>query len=121
MLWNWTGGTRDQQGGSDVDLKSHNQHRKASSWLPGIVWVLYRKFLPGYATLAALLTDLTQKSAPTWVVWTPQCGQAIRELKKRLCSTLVLWTPEFTRGFVLQTDVSDRDIGAVLCQLDDEG
>lgn len=28
----------------------------------------YRKFIPGYATLAASLTDLTRKSAPTRVV-----------------------------------------------------
>lgn len=81
----------------------------------------YWKIIPGYATLAVPLTDLTRKSAPTRVVWSPQCGQAFRELKERLCSTPVLWSPDFTRSFVLQTDASDSGIGAMLSQLDDEG
>ena len=61
----------------------------------------YWKCIPGYATLAAPLRDLTRKSAPNQVMWTPPCGQAFRVLKKRLCSTPVLWSPDFTHGFVL--------------------
>jgi hypothetical protein len=36
----------------------------------------YRKFIPNYATTAALLTDLTRKSAPNNVQWNEQCDQA---------------------------------------------
>ena len=68
----------------------------------------YQKFTSGFTTLAAPLTDLTWKSAPTRVVWTPQCGQAFRELRKRLSSTVVLWSKDISRGFILQMDASDR-------------
>ena len=36
----------------------------------------YRRFIPNYASLAAPLTDLTQKAAPKQVEWTIQWHQA---------------------------------------------
>ena len=36
----------------------------------------YRKFIPGYATISLVLSDLTRKSSPNRVVWTPQCQRA---------------------------------------------
>ena len=73
-----------------------------------------------YATLAAPLTHLTQKSAPTSVVCNTHCGQAFRELKKPLCSTPVFWTPNFTHGFVLHSLILLMDIEVVVSQLDDD-
>ena len=78
----------------------------------------YRKFIPGYATVSSVLSDLTRKSAPNKVVWTPQCEKAFVELKRLLCSAPVLKAPDFSRLFILQTDASDRGIGAVLSQTD---
>ena len=60
-----------------------------------------------------------RKSAPNKVVWTPQCEKAFAELKRLLCSALVLKAPDFSRVFILQTDASDRRIGAVLSQIDE--
>ena len=81
----------------------------------------YRKFIPGYAETAAVLTDLTRKTAPNQVDWSAACEQAFNALKSALCSEAVLQSPDFDRPFVLQTDASDRGIGAVLSQYDDEG
>ena len=81
----------------------------------------YRKFISNYASLAVPLTDLTRKSAPTEVVWSPECEQAFVSLKTALCSSPVLRSPDFTKHFVLQTDASDRGIGAVLSQYDEMG
>ena len=81
----------------------------------------YRKFIPNFATVAAPLTDLTRKMAPEKVSWTQSCGRAFHLLKNALCSSPVLHSPDFDREFLLQTDASNRGIGAVLAQVDDDG
>jgi len=81
----------------------------------------YRKFIPDYATVALPLTDLTRKNAPSDVKWSEQCTRAFAELKRRLCTTPVLSSPDFERPFTLQTDASERGVGAVLSQHSEDG
>ena len=81
----------------------------------------YRKFIPNYASVAAPLTDLTKKTAPNNVCWNQQCDKAFKELKRLLCTSPVLRNPDFSRRFILQTDASDRGVGAVLSQKDKNG
>ena len=81
----------------------------------------YRKFIPDYATLAAPLTDLTRKTKPNQVVWTPECAAAFDQLKDSLCSSPVLKSPDWDKPFILQTDASNRGVGAVLSQPDADG
>ena len=80
----------------------------------------YRRFIANYSATAAPLTDLTRKCSPNAVVWTPECEQAFQRLKQQLCSAPVLQSPDFSRPFTLQTDASDRGIGAVLSQQGDD-
>ncbi len=79
----------------------------------------YRKFIPHYADIAAPLTDLTRKKCPEVVEWTPACEKAFQTLKDALCSEPILKMPDFTLEFILQTDASDRGLGAVLSQVFD--
>ncbi|ETW93809.1 MAG: hypothetical protein ETSY2_50775 [Candidatus Entotheonella gemina] len=81
----------------------------------------YRKFIADYAELAVELTDLTKKDAPSRVRWTAACEKAFQALKDKLCSAPVLRSPNFDKQFILQTDASDRGVGAVLSQYDDDG
>eukprot|EP00731_Ephydatia_muelleri_P021177 Em0013g904a len=81
----------------------------------------YRRFIPDFASLAAPLTDLTRKCAPMRVSWSNECEQAFKSLKGCLCSDPVLRSPNFEKQFILQTDASNRGIGAVLSQCDEEG
>eukprot|EP00731_Ephydatia_muelleri_P001970 Em0001g1970a len=81
----------------------------------------YRRFIPDFASLAAPLTDLTRKCAPMRVSWSNECEQAFKSLKGCLCSDPVLRSPNFEKQFILQTDASNRGIGAVLNQCDEEG
>ncbi|KAL9451664.1 hypothetical protein AB3S75_013268 [Citrus x aurantiifolia] len=73
----------------------------------------YRRFIQGYATIAALLTELLCKEAFHWNLAATQAFQA---LKKALVETPVLHLPNFTLEFVIETDASNVGIGAVLMQ-----
>ena len=81
----------------------------------------YRKFIENYAKIALPLTDLTKKCLPDKVNWTEECDTAFKTLKRALCQAPILNNPDFNAAFILQTDASDRGVGAVLSQLNNEG
>eukprot|EP00731_Ephydatia_muelleri_P032349 Em0023g856a len=81
----------------------------------------YRKFIPDYASISAALSDLTKKSAPNTLHWTEPCQKAFDTLRERLCSSPVLRCPDLAAQFVLQTDASERGVGAVLSQQGPDG
>ena len=81
----------------------------------------YRRFIKDYARIATPLSDLTKKSLPDKIQWNDDCERAFVTLKRALCQSPVLINPNFDKPFVLQTDASDRGIGAVLSQQDDDG
>ncbi|XP_066267523.1 uncharacterized protein [Branchiostoma lanceolatum] len=74
----------------------------------------YRKFVPGFATVAEPLVRLTDKNHR--FKWTPACQTAFEHLKTQLTSPPLLAFPDFSREFYLATDASTFDIGAVLTQ-----
>ena len=76
----------------------------------------YRKLTPNYSALVAPLTNLTKENRPTKVTWTSDYDSAFQVLKTCLCASAVLKSPNFTKLCILQTDVSDRGVGAVLSQ-----
>ena len=81
----------------------------------------YRKFIPNYATIATPLTDLTRKTQPNKVDWTAECEMAFSKLKELLTTAPVLQTPDFSKMFIVQTDASERGVGAVLSQVGESG
>lgn len=50
-----------------------------------------------------------------------KCDSAFEKLKTLLCTDPILTNIDFTKTFMLQTDASDREVGAVLSQRDDNG
>ena len=81
----------------------------------------YHQFIPNYATIAVPLTNMTRKSEPEKVIWTPQCTRAFNKLKEILLSAPIMMNPDFSRPFILQTDASEVGVGAILSQTDTEG
>ena len=81
----------------------------------------YRRFIPDFASVAAPLTDLTKKSVPNSGVWNEGCQRAFETLKKALISEPVLSSPDVSKTFIVQTDASDRGVGAVLSQVQEDG
>ena len=57
----------------------------------------YRRFIQDYASIAAPLSDLTRKSAPTQVMWSAECDSAFRQQKEKLCISPVLRNPDFEK------------------------
>ena len=52
---------------------------------------------------------------------TEECEKSFKILKNKLCTEPILRNPDFSEEFILQTDASERGIGAVLSQYDQEG
>ncbi|XP_015953413.1 uncharacterized protein LOC107477848 [Arachis duranensis] len=73
----------------------------------------YCRFIKGYATLAAPLTDLLKKDA---FLWSTQASAAFQRLKDAITSQPVLALPNFELPFELETDASGIGIGAILKQ-----
>ena len=77
----------------------------------------YRRFIAGFATIAAPLHGLLKKGVE--YLWTDACQRAFDALKASLTSTSMVRQPDFSRAFWLFTDASTVGIGAVLAQKDD--
>ena len=73
----------------------------------------YRRFIQGYATIAAQLTELLCKDA---FRWNAAVIEAFHKLKDAMVKTPVLLLPNFESEFVIETDASNVGIGAVLMQ-----
>jgi hypothetical protein len=74
----------------------------------------YRKFIKNYGLISRPLTDILKKNTP--FLWTPQLQQSFEELKHALVTAPVLSLPNFAKPFLVETDASDRGVGAVLMQ-----
>jgi len=72
----------------------------------------YRKFVKGYAAVAAPLTALMSKNKV--FAWSPECQEAFDRLKASLASPPILAMPVEGAQYLLDTDASDFAIGAVL-------
>ena len=78
----------------------------------------YRRFVKGYAQIAAPLFNLLKSEVK--FEWNPLHQQAFEQLINALTSYPVLRQPDFTRPFFVFTDASGFALGAVLSQKDDD-
>ena len=72
----------------------------------------YRRFIKDFATVVKPLHKLTGKDSK--FVWTKECQESFDTLKERLTKSPILAYPDFKQPFILDTDASEYDIGAVL-------
>lgn len=81
----------------------------------------YRRFVKNFAMVAAPLHELTKGGKKSKAIsWNNEAENAFMALKSALTSTPVLSVPDFTRPFVVQCDASNKGIGAVLFQCEDD-
>lgn len=74
----------------------------------------YRKFVRHFALLSKPLTNLLKKGEQ--YIWTSAHQELFEALKQALITSPVLALPNFSKPFILETDASDKGIGAVLQQ-----
>jgi len=74
----------------------------------------YRRFIPGFGSLSALLTPSVSLRAPHRVVWTSEMEEAVSKIKQMLCNHVVLCIPRKEDVYTLYTDASGDGIGACL-------
>ena len=73
-----------------------------------------RKLIANFGAIARALTNLLKKNVP--FIWTQQEQESFNTLKDAHITAPVLALPDFEQEFVVETDASDKGIGAVLMQ-----
>ncbi|GFO40249.1 reverse transcriptase [Plakobranchus ocellatus] len=76
----------------------------------------YRRFVHNFSAIAQPLTELTKKSSPNKIVWTPECQESWDAIKKCLTSEPILKVADLSKPFVVQTDASNKAIAGTLLQ-----
>jgi hypothetical protein len=74
----------------------------------------YKKFVRHFGLLSKPLTNLLKKGE--LYVWTKDHQNSFEALKTTLITSPILALPNFTKPFTIETDASDKGIGAVLQQ-----
>jgi len=65
----------------------------------------YRRFIKGYAAMAAPLSNLLTKEG---FAWSPEAAATFQALKDAVTNAPVLALPDFSKPFVVETDASGR-------------
>ena len=89
----------------------------------------YRRFIKGFAKIVSPLNELNRidksvgekrvsrfRSKKVLIGWNKECDQAMEALKDKLVSAPILGIAKYDRPFTVETDASDRGLGAVLSQ-----
>lgn len=76
----------------------------------------FRRFLMGYASVAAPLHELLKKASTVQLTWLDKHEEAFQLIKKLISADIVLQYPDFDAPFELISDASLLGTGAVLLQ-----
>ncbi|KAF8782544.1 Retrovirus-related Pol polyprotein like [Argiope bruennichi] len=80
----------------------------------------YRKYIPEFSVISAPLTNLLKGHCrKSTSGWNSSCRKAFEELKEKLSENPVLYSPNFSKRFIIRCDASNLGIGVVLTQLSD--
>ena len=74
----------------------------------------YRRFVPNFSTIAALLNELVKKGVA--YKWGKNQEKAFETLKQKLINAPLLALPNFSKTFEIECDASNVGIGVVLLQ-----
>lgn len=75
----------------------------------------YWHFIREFGTIAHLLMSLL-KGKPKWLPWNPAAEVAFERLKEAFTTALLLKHPDSTKPYIVEVDVSETGVSAVLSQ-----
>jgi len=79
----------------------------------------YRRFIQNYSRVAQLLTELTKQEKKEGWAWIQGAQAAFEELKQRFTMAPILAHFDPNRPVIIETDMSNFALGAVLSQRDE--
>lgn len=91
------------------------QTKKQLKSFPGVA-AFYQRFIPNFVARSAVLMGMTGSLCPNQVQWTTKVEAAFWNIQQSLGKNIVLHSPDFDTDLTLQTNASERRIGAVLLQ-----
>jgi hypothetical protein len=74
----------------------------------------YRRFIPNFSKISMPNTELLKKGNK--YVWSKDCDEAFKTLKKLLTTSSVLVQPDIDKSFDVYCDASGTGLGCVLMQ-----
>jgi hypothetical protein len=78
----------------------------------------YYRFVLGFSHIAWALSQIKRGGGKEKFSWGRSKQQAFDDLKKHLCSTIVLSLPDLQHPFEIETDDSNYVVGVILTQHD---
>lgn len=76
----------------------------------------HRSFIPHFMKVTAPLKDVLKGNGNSPVKWDKLHLEAFQKTKRALCHDVALKPPDFMRPFILQTNASNKAMGAMLSQ-----
>ena len=76
----------------------------------------YRRFIPHLATVCAPLNETLKQFCPNKIVWTDELNRTYEAIKSIFLDFIILKIPQQNVPFIVQTDASDKGLGAILWQ-----
>ena len=81
----------------------------------------YRTYIPKFSEIARPLTEMTKNRHANNLRFNEEQRASFLSLKKHLCASTTLYTPQTHLPFIIRSDASDYAVGASLSQVDTEG
>lgn len=67
--------------------------------------------MPYFAEIASPLSDGLKAHGSGCIIWTPEIMDSFDKIKFALCQDVMIYTPDYNKTFILQTDTSNVSMG----------